>query len=104
MDNTLNSLPIINLEKKGEYIQYNDFIKRNNLVTSGVNTIKELFCLSKNILKYKTNLNEYFNNIRNHEGFNSLKEKDDINNISYCHNTKGIIFLIVILLLIFITL
>ena len=46
----------------------------------------------KNILKYKTKLNEYFNNIQNHEGFNSLKEKDDINNISYCHNTKGIIF------------
>ena len=91
-DNSPDNVPIINFDNKEETILYNNFLLENKITTNELSTINIPFASSLDILKFKTELNDYFKNNPNNDNLVPKKEKVDINNIKYCHTFKGISF------------
>ena len=91
-DNSISNASLKDWNNKDEYIQYIDFIRENKITTNNVITIDIDYASSKDIIKFKTSLNEDFNNEIYSNEIISQKEKADINNIKFCHNLKNIIF------------
>ena len=91
-ENNISNASLKDQNNKGEYIQYIDFIRENKITINNVITIDVDYASSKNVIKFKTSLNEYFNNKISSNEVISQKEKADINNINFCHNLKDIIF------------
>jgi hypothetical protein len=91
-ENSISNASLKDSNNKVEYIKYIEFIRENKITTNNVYTIDIDYASSKDIIKFKTSLNEYFNNKNYSNEVISQKEKADINNINFSHNLKDIIF------------